>query len=1339
MKTTKPNQKCSIMRTIAYAGMSAMILTGAYAAENMIGRQSQNEGLPVLPAPGRVTVDGNLQDWDVSGRIWCFADQSIRNRYSAEVAAMWDNEALYLGIQWRDPTPMYNTIDPAFNPNDGWKSDSVQIRARTADQTSWFTTWYFTPKAMPVLHQAIWKNEAHFKDGTEVTLHVAPDGGTKLGDGFEMAYLKNEDGQGFSQEIRIPWNRLFKSVPEIKAGLALRLGFEFLWGDPTGNTWPVHRYADNLQPGQTSREFFWSATKAWGDAILLAQGGIEPRRYVSDERRVEGLFKFRAELAKTAARMTLVVEDEQGRRVRNLAGDLLPEDYTVAETDKTRTVEVGWDGLDDTGKMVKPGRYRARGLAHTGLGADYEMCFYNPGTPPWDTVQGNGAWGADHSTPRHVARSGDWMMVSWAFAEGGSGIIGIGPDGLKRWGEKRGATLLAADENFVYGVPVGWHIEKDVVIRLDKTTGAYRPFVRDAKELPFEYPVADMAGSDAYAPAGMVVTDASLILLLKPKATNEVSESVLAFVDKATAALKHPLVKTGRLTAIAATSDDVIYGTDGKTVCRIDSVNGKQTLLSTPGLESPSSLTVDGQGNLVVMDAGLDQQVKVYAPEGGLLYTCGKKGGRPIRGVFEPQAMRDVSSIAVDATGNVWTVENWDYPRRVSVWSSKDGALVRDYIGNTGYAGTGCFLHDSDPTLAYVGPIELKLDKTRRDWKVSRILWVPDPAVEGERFQISPGEHAHPQRFSAQVKGTTREYMFASSYRDYGGYKIYMETPEGWRPVSAITTVGQISGKVDGKGNEIEPPSGDFAGLSAFDAVFWNDTNCDGRVQRSECEIIQPEKPRDKRTARMIPIPMGSGWGARIAPDFTFYINGITRIKPTHFTEEGAPVYSSASIQPLGVDERGDLIPVQEENLLLCLSFKGYPSATRIAGIDTRDGNVIWDYPNPYPGVHGSHRAPMPSPGSVIGPLKIVGVADVNDDVGRVFLMRGNLGQDFIMTTDGLFVGAMFQDGRLPFESLPNQEAALLGMPMENFSHGGEPFNGWFGKQIDGKIRMTTGFPRQAAMILAVNGLESIRRFDAGAIALSSEQLAAADRDNLARADREAPPKVYTVQRVDAPPTINGNVNDWEGIPALAIDRIGYPPKGTARMAYDETNLYVCYSIQDDSPWLNEGKDFTRLFKTGDAVDLQLCTDGALTENTKRRDPGVSDVRVVLSQLAGKPVAVLMKPVDPTADATRSLDYTSPVAPKHFDRVEILTNAAVSVAKIDRGYVVEASLPLSALGLKPVKGLQVRGDFGFIASDASGTINVARTYWTNKDTNLVNDLPQEAWLFPATWGWINFE
>ncbi|NLB69099.1 MAG: hypothetical protein GX804_05385 [Lentisphaerae bacterium] len=475
--------------------------------------------------------------------------------------------------------------------------------------------------------------------------------------------------------------------------------------------------------------------------------------------------------------------------------------------------------------------------------------------------------------------------------------------------------------------------------------------------------------------------------------------------------------------------------------------------------------------------------------------------------------------------------------------------------------------------------------------------------------------------------------------------------------------------------------------------------------------------------------------GERVTQDFVFYVDGIYRYRPTGFSDSGAPIYSRESLEPLGVDDKGDLIEVPEEDLLLCLSTKDYPRASRLAGIDTSNGNVLWEYPNPYPRVHGSHRSPIPFPGDIVGPLKIVGVTHVNDDVGKIFLICGNLGQDYFMTTDGLFVGAMFNDGRLPSEALPDNEEALVGAPMENFSHKGEPFNGWFGKQADGVIRMTVGFPREAAMILTVTGLDTVQRFDAGDIVISEEMLAEANRDNVRRAGPEESAKVYTVQRFDSAPVIDGLDNDWEDMPALTVDRVGYPFKGTVRMAYDDDNLYVVYSIQDDSPWINGGKDFTRLFKTGDAVDLQIGAE----EPAKRREPGPSDMRILISQMDGKPVVVHMKPVDPTAEKESAYTYVSPVMTRIYERLEIMKDAQVSVTKTDRQYVVEAALPLSVLGFKPEKGMKMRGDFGFISSDTTGTINVARTYWANRDTNLVNDLTSEAWFIPSSWGEIIFE
>jgi hypothetical protein len=405
-------------------------------------------------------------------------------------------------------------------------------------------------------------------------------------------------------------------------------------------------------------------------------------------------------------------------------------------------------------------------------------------------------------------------------------------------------------------------------------------------------------------------------------------------------------------------------------------------------------------------------------------------------------------------------------------------------------------------------------------------------------------------------------------------------------------------------------------------------------------------------------------------------------------------------------------------------------------GLDDRTGQMRWAYPNLYPGVHGSHRAPMPKPGLLLGPLKILGVAKVNDQVGNVFVLRGNLGQDYFMTTDGLLAGAMFQDCRLPGAALPDKESLLKGMPMEGFSNGGEPFNGWFGKQADGKIRLTTGMAREAGMILEVKGLESIRRFAGRSLSLDPTTLAKAEADNRARAKVTAEPKKYVIKKLSTAPKLDDEAAQWREVPGLAIGREGQPDRATAKLAYDATHLYVLFDVADASPWRNEGKDYTRLFKTGDAVDVQLSTDPNAQPHGA---PQAGDLRLVLANFGGKPTAVLMMPVDPTAPADRRVKFSSPVGFKVFDRVEIVREAIVKVKTEGGRYIVAAAIPLKSLKLAPQPGLVLRGDLGFISSDAAGLINTARTYWSNPSVNLVNDLPLEAWLYPDTWSELSFE
>ena len=543
-----------ILRPLALT-LALNLLASAENPVPMIGRQSHNEGIRAVPAPGAVKIDGKLEDWDFSGRIWSFADISIRDRYSSETAMMWDKDYLYIAQKVRDPNPLINSIDPAFDPQSGWKGDSLQLRV-LSDWPKWFTFWkhYGTGKSAMLLTTWGDKDNAKAAKNHDALLVSEPDS-TVLGEGVEMASVAHEGG--YVREIRIPWKHLYKNTPEITSGLTLRIGLELFWGRPGESTGPAHRYSDNLQKGETSREFFWTAQKAWGDVTLLPEGNVEPLSYTLSEHKLKGSIPIRLEIPSDAKEFTVVIETGDGERIRNLGAQLDPELYKVSENGGTRTVEVLWDGMDDHGKMVAPGEYTSRGLTHRGLGADYIMSFFNPGTPPWSGTRGGG-WGADHGAPKYAAAAGDWTILAWQFAEGGHGVIGVDPEGTKKWGEKRGASALAADEKYVYFVANSWHTSS-ALCRLDRTNGSYRPFTIDGKERPFELQLPDVFGKEV---PGTITALASSGETLAAA----MSGGKIALLDPESAEVRK-LIDIPNPTAVAYAPDGTLYAvSDGKLV-----------------------------------------------------------------------------------------------------------------------------------------------------------------------------------------------------------------------------------------------------------------------------------------------------------------------------------------------------------------------------------------------------------------------------------------------------------------------------------------------------------------------------------------------------------------------------------------------------------------------------------------------------------------------------------------------------------------------------------------------------------------------------------------------------
>src|SRR5690606_29539505 len=147
----------------------------------------------------------------------------------------------------------------------------------------------------------------------------------------------------------------------------------------------------------------------------------------------------------------------------------------------------------------------------------------------------------------------------------------------------------------------------------------------------------------------------------------------------------------------------------------------------------------------------------------------------------------------------------------------------------------------------------------------------------------------------------------------------------------------------------------------------------------------------------------------------------------------------------------------------------------------------------------------------------------------------------------------------------------------------------------------------------------------------------------------------------------------------------------------------------------NAGRDAHLLFKTGDCVDLMIG-DAQATPASQRR--------LLLSRIAGKPAAVLYQPhVAGTAEADR-VPFSSPWRTIQFDRVSVIEDVRWQTGAIAGGWFVEAAIPWQRLGVTaPAEGLSLRADVGILSADPGGTITTGRHYWSNKATNLVNDIP----------------
>ena len=1042
-----------------------------------------------------------------------------------------------------------------------------------------------------------------------------------------------------------------------------------------------------------------------------------------------------------AGLVTLVIEDQQSHRVRNL----------VSETPFPAGANTAWwDGSDDLlrdpeaashgvyhipTRPVAPGSYKVRGLWHKPLRLHYEFSIYNAGKPVWETADKTGCWLTTHTPPTSVAcvpgsRTADGqplMFMGAQIAEGGHGLQWVNEAGTKLGGQMwvggtwSGAPTLAVDagaqaiaDQICY---VGSIFDGELRLTAKTRALADQPvFKLQFGKDPVNWTPADGAkppeltgfdgGAQVNVLAGLAARDGTLVCSL-------IRQNKLAFVDAKAGQVSGSLeVDNPRGVTFDATGRMLVLS--GRKLLRYAAWNATtaQTVIAK-GLEDPRHVATDAKGNLFISDRGASHQVKVFSPNGKFLRAIGKPGA-PANGPYEPLHMNHPNGLTFDSQGRLWVTEADNAPRRVSVWSAR-GELLRTFYGPTEYGGGGV-IDPQDANRFYYRGMEFALDWKAGSDALKRVFCRPDPVMnDGHSGHYMPDTPLYP----AALKG---ERYFTSCYNHNptGGDNAAFLWLDDGKVTRLVAGLGSAYGWEVLRTPEFRSvwPAGtspETANPKPEQHAFfaWSDANGDGKPQPAEIHMLQ----------------MQAG-GVTVMNDLSFLVSRFNdttaRFSPLEINTHGAPAYDLTKPERLG--PAGGLPPSSGGGQTL-QDPTGWTIATNapapfspygIGGI--YQGEPRWSYPSAWPGLHASHEAPVPDrPGMVIGHTRLLGGL-IQGRAGPMFCVNGNMGNMYLFTADGLFVATLFNDSRTKTKwatpvAVRDMDVTELTLKDENF---------WpsITQAPDGKVFLVDG---GFTSLIRVDGLESIQPLPEQTLTVTAADLDKA-RAWFARAEaarqKTRGSGTLRVPVVKPAPTVDGKLADWPATTDWAdIDRRGSkayfnsnskPYDVSAAVCISGERLFAAWRSSEKNLLDNSGETPNALFKTGGCLDLMLQAD--------------TDQRLLVTLVKGQPRALLYRAK--VAGTTQPVAFSNPVRTITLDVVEDVTARVVFAAGGDGNY--ELSIPLTALHWQPKPGDTVRADLGVLRGSNFQTSQ--RVYWSNKATAITSDVPSEAELTPKLWG-----
>ena len=1246
----------------------------------------KHDHLNIYPAASvapDLRVDGNLKEWKPQAFVKMISDPQLEDQYAVQMALAYDKDGLALAAKFTDTSPLVNRINPKIEPFKGWSGDALQIRlisdatiahpvaesAMMSDAVTHLTLWNYSDEKLPALDV---RRGMDFRDPVTLT-------GAKSG----LAYAKTPGG--YALEARVPWSVLKVKAPA--PGDRWLMTMQPLWSDAEGKL--AHNFFDVIR----AAGFQFQRPDGWGYGEFIKAPEVETR-LAAQARAETVIFAADKNAAFTiavrystpkAGFVSLAIVNDKGQIVRTLLAK--QERKAGAQTEN-------WDGRDDDGKPVAPGKYGIKALVHDGITPRFIASVMQSGNPPWGN-SGKYGWGADHGLPVGVASAGGATFLMWEFNEGGDYLIRVDGSGKKQWGAHISwgdfsgqAQAVAADGERVYTAKDGNGDAAENTAGIFAYDAATGRMTGKSVVSQWAKTLAKDGGANL---VGLAVSPTRLFAALR-------LENKIVALDKAT--LK-PLESydVPRPSALAWRDGTVYALSDGKLV-KLDQTTKAITPLVETGLDEPQKIALDAAGNIYVSRRGAQMNVAVYSPQGRALRTIGKAGGRPSVGKFDSSGMYRPNGLSVDDAGHLWVAEADSTPERNSVWNAQTGQFEREYFGTPSYA----------PMMApdAVNPDQVYLHNTRFGVDYATGKWQPEATVYRRGYlgeAMVPGS----EQGYGFMGATMQTAMVGARKIGYNGHgALFVAEGDRWKPFFYL-------------GSGFDAIRALKPALPYSESYRWRDANADGLMQAAE--VVPVEGSYENNIAQ---------FGGTLWPGGVF-IKGKRIYRPQGMGADGLPLYPEPKDAPRVLSGEGeaatfsnwlDVWPSLGSDWKDFYAISSRPSPInpgyRSGGGDdgvmrfTRDGQIKWRYRRV--AIDFAPQAPLARIGDLFGALRIAGeiqTAGAGEIVG-IGLYRGYFG---FLNEDGLFVDQIGYDGgRGP---APNFDVFYI----ENFS------GYFFRNSKNGKVYLFAG--DVDGRILELQGWDSLRRFEGESVSVAPEQYA-----QVVAGEQTGATAVGSLAVVQGAPKLDGDLAGWD---KAAVAEIALDETRTAkgRLAYDERNLYAIVKVPDASPWQNSADDWRYLFKGGDAVDIQL---GAAWNGEGKRDAQAGDVRVMIApdDQGGCRVVAMWSKVG-AGQQTAPFVYKSPTGQESFERVALLENAVCRVQKDANEYVLTIALPWSELNLKaPEKFAALAGDIGILESDAGGTRTTSRRYLFNSDTTIINDIPSEVRVQSYNWGTLIF-